>query len=317
MKESSFVSLTTPFEATAEYSWSEYPRPQFVRDSYLPLDGTWELSVSRDGAEKQLGEIKMPYVPESRLSGISRTLKKGEHWLYRRRFTLPHDFNVGRVLLHFGAADQIAKVTVNGHRFPEHIGGYLPFFFDITDQLTEGENLLTVEVIDELDMDIPYGKQRKKRGGMWYTPISGIWQTVWLESVPSEFIKSLRLTPTLDSIRMEVCGGALHKRVEIDTPDGLLCREFDGDSFELVLDSPRLWSPEDPFLYNFTLYCGEDQVRSYFALRTITIGEIGGRARLYLNGKPYFFHGILDQGYYSDGIYLPAAPDGYLWDIKK
>ena len=316
MKKPHLVPLTTPFEASAKYSWSEYPRPQLVRDSYLPLDGMWELSVKRGGVETPLGGIKMPYVPESRLSGIERTLKKGEKWVYRRRFILSEGFNTGRVLLHFGAVDQIARVTVNGYSFPRHIGGYLPFSYDITDNISHGENLLTVEVTDELDTDIPYGKQRKKRGGMWYTPVSGIWQPVWLESVPHEHIKALRLTPTLESITVGVIGGAEHKRIEIETPSGTLCREFDGEACEIVIDSPRLWSPEDPYLYHFTLYCGEDKVRSYFALRTLGIGAVGGRQRLLLNGKPYFFHGLLDQGYFSDGIYLPAAPDGYLWDIQ-
>ncbi|MBE6612726.1 MAG: glycoside hydrolase family 2, partial [Ruminococcaceae bacterium] len=250
---------------------------------------------------------------ESRLSGISRTLNKGERWLYRRRFTLPDGFVRGRVLLHFGATDQIARVSVNGVEFPAHTGGYLAFSFDITDALIPGENVITVEVTDELDHDLAYGKQRKKRGGMWYTPISGIWQSVWLESVPEVYIRALRITPSLSSVVMETEGGADEKIVEIATPDGILTHRFTGSRTEIAIENPKLWSPESPHLYRFTLKCGEDAVRSYFALRTVTVDG----PRILFNGKPRFFHGLLDQGYYSDGIYLPASPRGYEWDILE
>ena len=311
-----FVSLATPFEESEKRNFSEYPRKQLVRDSYFPLDGLWELSVMRRERLRYVGKIKMPFVPESRLSGICRTLKKGEKWVYTRRFELPAGFNVGRVLLHFGAVDQIARVCINSHAFSEHIGGYLPFTFDITDFLREGINILYVEVEDRLDPDIPYGKQRKKRGGMWYTPISGIWQTVWLESVPRRYVSKIKVTPSLTGVSIDVVGGDTHKRVDIDTPNGTLSFEFVGSHFECKIPSPRLWSPENPYLYYFTLYCKEDKVRSYFALRTVEIRAVNGKEQLLFNGKPYFFHGLLDQGYFSDGIYLPASPKGYEWDIK-
>ena len=312
MKKHKFNDLSTIFEKASSLTWSIYPRPHLVRESYLPLDGTWELGVKSCGRLLPLGGIKMPYVPESRLSGIMRTLGEGETWVYTRRFTLPDGFGVGRVLLHFGAVDQIARVSVNADTFPEHIGGYLPFTYDITDSLNYGENTLTVEVTDRLDTDIPYGKQSKKRGGMWYTPISGIWQTVWLESVPDNFISALKLTPTLDSICIEAVGGNEKKTVVIEAPDGAMTHEFSGECCEIKIDAPRLWTPEDPYLYHFTLSDGNDTVKSYFALRTVTVSG----SRILLNGKPYYFHGLLDQGYYSDGIYLPASPEGYMWDIK-
>ncbi len=310
-KSNRFCELTTPFEGRVG-AWGVYPRPQLVRDSYLPLDTAWELWAAKDGEVTFVGNINMPFVPESRLSGISRTLGDGEAWKYVCRFTLPDGFNIGRVLLHFGAVDQVARVCVNGVDLGEHIGGYLPFEYDITDALCEGENILAVEVVDELDTDIPYGKQSKKRGGMWYTPISGIWQSVWLESVPREYVSSLRITPTLDSVTIEAVGGTAEKRVEVETPEGVIVRDFVGGVCEIAIPTPRLWTPEEPYLYEFTLYCGEDKIRSYFALRTVTADG----KNILLNGKPYYFHGLLDQGYFSDGIYLPASPEGYLWDIK-
>ncbi len=311
-KESRFCELKTPFENGKANAWSVYPRPQMVRDAYITLDTGWELSIKNGESVTLLGTINMPFLPESRLSGISRTLGGRESWVYTCHFTLPDGFNIGRVLLHFGAVDQIAHVSVNGIDFGEHIGGYLPFEYDITDALTQGQNVLNVEAIDTLDMDIPYGKQRKKRGGMWYTPISGIWQNVWLESVPCEYVSALRITPTLESVTIEVIGGVHEKRIEIETKDGVIAQDFVGDKCNITIPSPELWTPETPYLYDFMLHCGEDKIRSYFALRTV---EVCGKDIL-LNGKPYYFHGLLDQGYFSDGIYLPASPEGYLWDIK-
>ncbi|MBQ4055325.1 MAG: glycoside hydrolase family 2 [Clostridia bacterium] len=308
------VELTTPFEENTQTSWqSEYPRPQMKRDSWYSLCGEWNLSVG----EREIGAIRLPFVPESRLSGIKRTLEKGERFVYRRGFTLPEDFNKGRVLLHFGAVDQTAEVWLNGVPVGGHTGGYLPFSFDVTDKIKIGENLLCVEVGDPLDRDLAYGKQRKKRGGMWYTPISGIWQTVWMESVLENYISRIKLTTDLCGVKIETEGGKSEKTLKITTPDGEIGYSYSGDSTYVKIDSPRLWSPEDPYLYGFTLSDGEDEIESYFALRTVSIQRRGDRSYICLNGKPYFFHGLLDQGYYSDGICLPASPDGYKWDILK
>jgi len=185
----------------------------------------------------------------------------------------------------------------------------------VTGQIRIGENTLKVEVTDELDTDIPYGKQCRKRGGMWYTPICGIWQTVWLESVPNDYIESLRITPSLDSVTIEVSGGAREKHIALQTPCGIIEHSFSGDKTGIVIKDPINWTPENPHLYRFTLTSGEDSVRSYFALRTISIEKVGERSYIALNGKPYFFHGLLDQGYFSDGIYLPASYEGYRNDI--
>ena len=302
MKKPRTQNLFTPFAENAVATpWSEYPRPSLVRNSYLSLNGEWEIE-----AMGYKGRIQVPFPPESLLSGIGKDL--GEALIYQKRFTLPQDFNKGRVLIHLGAVDAEAEVSLNRRLVGYHEGGYLPFELDVTDVLTNGENLLEVRVIDRLDHDLPYGKQRKNRGGMWYTPISGIWQSVWLESVPCEHIERLEILPSLDSVRISVIGGASRKRLILDDGGEY---EFEGDSIEIRIDEPQHWTPENPKLYNFQIECGDDTVRSYFALRTVEARD----GRLLLNGKPYFFHALLDQGYFSDGIYTPATPEGYEFDI--
>ena len=313
MKKIRTVSLKTPFQ---NGDWSIYPRPQMRRDSFISLCGEWELSAVKEEKPTSLGAIIVPFPPESSLSGIERTLEKDEHYVYEKTFSISNDFFNEKTLLHFGAVDQIAKVFLNGVHLGDHIGGYLPFSFDVTAHIRTGENTLTVDVIDELDTDIPYGKQRKKRGGMWYTPISGIWQQVWLESVAHNAIESIRLTPTLSDITIEITGGAPEKNIRIKTEHGILTHTFTGNRTTITIPSPHLWTPEDPYLYDFTLTSEKDTVRSYFALRTITAENKNGKAYLALNGKPYFFHGLLDQGYFSDGIYMPATPEGFRFDIE-
>ena len=311
------VQLTTPFEdaATGDEWAKEYPRPQMRRASYLSLCGEWDLSVKRGGMIEPLGKIRVPFPPESRLSGQSRTLGKGEKHLYEKTLTLSAIPNGRKLLLHFGAVDQICTVSLNGVAVGEHVGGYLPFTLDVTAAAKAGENRLSVEVTDELDTELTYGKQCKKRGGMWYTPISGIWQPVWLEEVPQNAITSLRLTPFLDGVIVETVGGEEEKCLTLNTENGPVEYRYRGDCFTLYPENPILWTPENPHLYTFTLTDGIDTVESYFALRKISVATVNGVPRLCLNGKPYFFHGLLDQGYFSDGIYLPATPEGYRNDI--
>ena len=310
-------SLKTPFEAGSSVSWSEeYPRPQMKRDSWISLCGEWELSLRINAREEAVGPIRVPFPPESRLSGIGRPLEKNEQYVYRKTVSLPDHFNRGRVLLHFGAVDQIAAVFVNGIHVGDHTGGYLPFSLDITDAVQAGENTLRVDVTDKLDCELSYGKQRKKRGGMWYTPISGIWQPVWLESVPEEYISNLKLTPSTDSITIEISGGKADKLVTIQTPGGPIEHRFTGSKTTISVPDPVCWTPDNPHLYPFTVTDGIDTVESYFALRTVTVQSVNEQAYICLNGKPMFFHGLLDQGYFSDGIYLPASPDGYRFDIQ-
>ena len=306
--------LKTPFEADNSSSWNEYPRPQFKRESYLCLNGEWKLSVAKKGEKRtSLGNINVPFSPETRLSGIFRDKCNCERYFYEREVEFAPDFNKGRILLHFGAVDQKCTVFVNREYVGEHIGGYLPFSFDITKHLRDGKNVIGLEVVDELDKELAYGKQRRDRGGMWYTPISGIWQTVWCESVPVDYIKGIKITPTLHSALVEVDAPAGEK---VLTFNGVEYR-FDTNSIEVMVDNAINWTPDNPYLYDFTLSYGEDKVESYFALRTVSIEEKNGKSFIALNGKPILCHGLLDQGYYADGIYLPATPKGYEFDILE
>ena len=313
------VRLSTPFEETARGTeWEEhYPRPQMKRTSFLSLSGEWDLSVTTKKGTLPLGKIRVPFPPESELSGIGRNLKKNERYLYEKTVILSESDLSGHLLLHFGAVDQISKDTFNKQTLTTHEGGYLPFTLDLTDIAHIGENYLSVEVTDRTDPELCYGKQRIKRGGMWYTPISGIWQPVWMESVPRDYIRSLRLIPTLTSVTIETEGGKSEKLLRLTIDGEQKTYRYEGDSYTLTLENPIPWSPEHPHLYPFTLICGEDRIESYFALRTFEVGRRDdGAPALLLNGKPYFVHGLLDQGYFSDGIYLPATPEGYSSDVR-
>lgn len=297
-------------------AWDAYPRPQMMRDSYLNLNGWWEFAVTdNDEKPSEYSErIRVPFCPESLLSEIHRIPPEEARLFYRRTFTLPDDFCRGRVLLHFGAADQIATVWVNGVEVVSHEGGYMPFSADITDVMQE-ENTVVVRVTDHLeDHVLPYGKQRRDRGGMWYTPVSGLWQTVWLESVPREYIRSIKIDVTLDTAKITV-DGVSEGEVMVTIPDGEVICPLRNGRATVTPKNPRLWSPKDPYLYSFTIRAGEDAVQSYFALRTVDVRRIDGIPRICLNGEPIFLHALLDQGYWSDGLFLPAQPTGMDEDV--
>ena len=312
MKQTNLHHLYTKRGEDGDLSvWERtYPRPQMLRESFFSLCGEWDFSA--EGIEPC--KICVPFPPESLLSGVHRSMGKRPRLCYRRTFRLPEGFVRGRVLLHFGAVDQIAVVTLNGVRLGRHEGGYGAFSFDVTSHLKE-ENLLVVDVLDELANGIlPYGKQREDRGGMWYTPTSGIWQSVWLESVPETYVKSLRITPNENGALIEA-EGVDRGEITVQTPDGEEHFALEDGKCMIAPRTVRMWSPEDPYRYCFVLSAGEDEVYSYFAIRTLDIREVDGVSRLCLNGKPYFFHALLDQGYYSDGIYTPASPECYEDDI--
>ena len=312
------VRLTTPFEENATgREWEEhYPRPSMKRDSFLSLTGEWDLSVLTRDKVYPLGAIRVPFPPESTLSGIGRPLRRGERYLYEKEFSLTEAELSGHLILHFGAVDQICRVLLNGKELGTHEGGYLPFSFDLTPFALVGRNRLSVEVTDQTSPELCYGKQRVKRGGMWYTPISGIWQSVWMEALPAEYVRSIRLIPTLDSVTLRTEGGVKEKKLSLYLDGQKREIRYEGDEYTLQIEHPICWSPENPHLYPFVLECGEDRFESYFALRTFEVGEKDGRPALLLNGSPYFAHGLLDQGYFSDGIYLPATPEGYANDVR-
>ena len=307
----------------------EYPRPQLRRDSYLNLNGRWQYAIRPQGKPEPAafdGEIIVPFSPESLLSGVSRTLMPGERLWYRRFFSLPAGFRRDRVLLHFGAVDQSCQVFVNGRAVGGHEGGYLPFTCDITSALAEGENTLTVSVTDATSRSRhAYGKQSFRPGGIWYTPQSGIWQTVWLESVPENYVEELAITPLFGEKRVrfvlrakEAEGAAIAVSMDGQT---IAQGQYDARQGALELPIPdgrlRPWSPEDPFLYGVTVaLSGGDRVESYFAMREFGVTSVDGRKVLALNGQPIFMSGVLDQGYWSDGLYTPPSDEAMVFDIQ-
>ncbi len=287
-------------------------------DLYLPLNGNWDFSVTDDGKTPDYAEkILVPFPPESVLSGIGRVFKDGIFYHYRRSFALPEGFNRGRVFINFGAVDRECEVFINGISVGSHTGGYIPFSFDITDVLAE-QNVIEVKAYDKLgDHLMPYGKQKIKRGGMWYTPVSGIWQSVWLESVPDRHVMSVNCDVDLCGADINVYTSFGAAKVILHTENGDITKITDDmGRVRFDIEDPRHWTPEEPYLYRFTVICGDDEIRSYFGLRTVEIAEVKGKKRMLLNGKPYFYNGLLDQGYWSDGLFLPATEDGYSRDIE-
>ena len=325
-------AMLTPWGETLdrEHPLPEYPRPQLRRNSYLNLNGIWEYAITKT-AEKPAamqGEIVVPFSPETPLSGVGHILQPDEYLWYRRSVTLPEGFfRGGRLLLHFGAVDQRCTVWVNGQEAGSHTGGYLPFALDVT-ELIEGDAFtLELRVTDPTDTgSLSRGKQRLKNTGIWYTPQSGIWQTVWMECVPENYLRSLRITPKPEE-------NAVHIRLEADDPamaavticrdGGIIAEGQTDENGESTLTIPaeelRLWSPENPFLYDAAItLAGGDKVESYFGMRAFGIGkDEKGLPRLLLNGKPYFQNGLLDQGYWSDGYYTAPSDEALIHDIAE
>ena len=297
----------------------EYPRPQMERDSYLNLNGAWQYAITEteDSPDQFDGDILVPFSPESELSGVLRTLLPTQTLWYRRILRLPADFNVGRILLHFGAVDQVATVYVNNTEVCTHIGGYTPFGADITACL-EDENTILVKVRDGSDTSFQScGKQKSKRGGIWYTAQSGIWQTVWMESVPTDYIHTLHITPLFDESALELT---------VVSQSNQLCSAKVGET-EVTFSSnepvklPMMqftpWTPEHTYLYDLEVTMGADHVKSYFGMRKYSVGiDDNGVKRLFLNNKPYFHNGLLDQGYYSNGMYTAPCDEAMIFDIQ-
>lgn len=318
-------------ELDQEKVWQEYPRPGLVRESYLNLNGEWEYCINNTKAvEKYDGKILVPFSPETYLSGVERMLKPGQYLHYRKVFRLPDGFLKSRVLLHFGAVDQECQVCLNGAVLGIHRGGYLPFSFDITPHLREGENVLTLWAEDYTEK-LPHarGKQklvrRGKFGSLFYTPQSGIWQTVWMESVEADYIDWVKFTPQYDEslvkVRVKVSGQGIEDPVEIAILDqGQTVAEVKGEpgkSLAIPLKDFHSWSPEDPYLYDVKIRYGKDEVSSYFGMRKVSVArDQKGILRFFLNNKPYFFNGLLDQGYWPESLMTPPGDEALLYDIK-
>ena len=295
---------------------SKYPRPQMVREDWMCLNGAWEFDITDNSRRPSVygSTIIVPFSPETKLSGLERKTKPTDVLWYRKEIQIPASFSGKRLLLHFGAVDCEAAVWVNEVSVARHTGGYLPFTADITDAVEDGRAVIVVKVTDDTDASWhTRGKQKTKRGGIWYTPQSGIWQTVWLEAVPESYIKSLRITPDFDESAVEILADTEGKEAAVAF--------FNGESYPLPARIPvpgfTEWSPENPFLYDFSVQCGEDRVDSYFAMRKFSVEtDEKGTRRLFLNNRPYFHNGLLDQGYWPDGLYTAPDDDALLYDIR-
>jgi len=324
--------LPTPWsgDVAPDNALPEYPRPQLTRPRWLNLNGIWEYAgwPSSPDEPRPSGyaeRILVPFPPEAALSGIGR---RDEVLWYRRLFEVPADWRGSRVLLHFGAVDQTAKVWVNNQLVATHEGGYTAFSADITDVLrASGQQELTVRAEDRTDIEpFPVGKQRNAPGGICYTPSSGIWQTVWLEPVPGTRIERLDLTPDLTGVTVfpQVTGGA--EVVVVISANGTEVARASGaagTSVRVDVPSPRLWTPDDPHLYSLRVQLLDrpgsisDEVGSYAGLRTIgLVPDPQGRPRIALNGRVTFLHGPLDQGYWPDGISTAPTDDALRFDLR-
>lgn len=304
----------------------EYPRPQMTRDSYINLNGKWDYAITpmRVDNPQYEGKILVPFSPEAILSGVERVLQPDEFLYYKRYFTVPEGFNIGRVLLNFGAVDYAAEVILNDKSLYSHRGGYYPFTVDVTDALRAGENKLVVKVYDPSDTAPgSHGKQKLKRGGIFYTPQSGIWQTVWLESVPEKYVTAMYITPDIDSdslsVRVQANEGVLSGKVSaFDGEKQIASADLTDGAAVLKLSDYQLWSPENPKLYTLRIVAGEDKIGSYFGMRKFSVGkDAAGIPRMMLNNKPYFHNGLLDQGYWPDGLYTPPSDEAMIFDIAE
>jgi len=328
--------MTTPwFEQVTDQPHKEYPRPQMTRDNWVNLNGKWEyaITVKSDGEPQRFdGEILVPFAIESKLSGVEKRVGKDNQLWYRRNFNVDSKLRAGKLLMHFGAVDWEAEVFINGTSVGVHQGGYDPFYFDISPFLKRGNSQeVMVRVWDPSDDGPqPRGKQVKNPHSIWYTPVTGIWQTVWLEPVPDSYISSIRTTAEYDNnkiiIHPEIIGtSGLQVRVKIMDGDDTVAEEMvaQGEEISLDIPNPRSWSPTDPFLYDveISLLKGNrtlDRVKSYTALRKISMAEDAeGIQRMMLNNEFLFQYGPLDQGWWPDGLYTAPTEEALVFDIQK
>lgn len=310
------------FDSVGSHPLQEYPRPQLERDSYLNLNGIWDYAIYPTDRLFQgyQGTILVPFSPEALLSGVLKTVTPKDTLYYKRDFYVTSDFLKAITLLHFDAVDYRCIVTLNGKAVGEHKGGFTPFTFNVTDAVTEGENVLEIRVTDPTDTSfISHGKQSTNPGGIWYTPQSGIWQTVWMESVTSDYVKDLTVVPNIDENYVSVKVESSAKEVTVRVYDNSKQIAVGKGKGEIVipLEAYECWCPENPKLYNLVIESGADVVHSYFGMRKFSVGKDDkGISRLFLNNKPYYHNGVLDQGYWSDGKLTPPSDDAMVYDIK-
>jgi beta-galactosidase/beta-glucuronidase len=313
---------------------AEYPRPQMVRDPWMSLNGLWDYAIKQQGDAMPTafdGKILVPFAIESALSGVGKNVGKENHLWYRRTLSIPSSMKNKTVLLHFGAVDWQSDVYVNGKKAASHKGGYDPFSVDITSYLKSGQQEIVVRVWDPSDEGPqPRGKQVNKPHAIWYTPVTGIWQTVWLEAVPKTYLKGFLQTPDIDlkylSVTTTVHNAQPGDQVRISAFDGTQLvteQSFDVNGGSLSIPNPKLWSPSDPFLYDLRIAVirkGKvvDEIKSYFAMRKISMGpDEHGIQRMLLNNKFVFHFGPLDQGWWPDGLYTAPTDEALRFDIEK
>ncbi len=320
------VRLRTPFEVS-ETPLAEYPRPQFARDSYITLNGKWDYAIMRksenfEGAYQ--GKILVPFSPESLLSGLPEgtMVTPNDVLYYHRTFNVPDGFIKAHTLIHFDAVDFECKITLNGINVGEHRGGYMPFAIDVSSAIRKGENDIRLAVTDPSDTSYhTHAKQAIKRGGIWYTPQSGIWQSVWLESMPEVYLKDVTIVPDIDNdllkLTFDKSADAPVDIIVLDNGKIKATATCEGNYIEIPLSDYELWCPENPKLYDLAFKVGDDTVKSYFGMRKFSwVTDSKGFKRMGLNNKPYFHTGVLDQGYWSDGMLTPPSNAALEYDVK-
>lgn len=335
-----------PVEGRIRTQWSEqvnpdnvlpeYPRPIMERTEWKNLNGLWDYAIIEKGKHTPSvfdGKILVPFAVESSLSGVGKTVGAEKELVYRRSFDVPSSWKGKRVLLHFGAVDWKTDVWVNDVKVGSHTGGFTPFSFDITEALQGKNNTLMVKVWDPTDKGYqPRGKQVSRPEGIWYTPVTGIWQTVWLEPVSESYIQDLRITPDIDnsllSLKALVKDATSKDLVEVKVFDGQQLvaqgKSINGECVQVAMpENAKLWSPESPFLYTLKVSLKQngklvDEVSSYAAMRKYSSKrDANGIVRLELNNKPLFQFGPLDQGWWPDGLYTAPTDEALLYDIQK
>lgn len=331
-------------EVSPENCHAEYPRPEMVRPDWQNLNGLWDYAVTADSLETFScadGQILVPFPLESSLSGVGRTISAQEALWYKTTFTLSEALSGKKVLLHFGAVDWSAEVFVNGRRVGSHTGGFTAFSFDITEYLTsEGPQELIVKVLDATENDFqPRGKQVLEPRGIWYTAVTGIWQSVWLEGVAETYIKNYDVIADLDGKTLTVCvdleGAREGDKVKVSLLKGkegystekpgwwpvARAKAAVGEPLVLKVRRPKTWSPENPYLYGLKISVKRgcktlDKVQAYTAMREITARkDAKGLKRMYLNGEPLFHYGPLDQGWWPDGLYTAPTDEALKHDL--
>lgn len=313
--------------------WPEYPRPQLVRQDWENLNGPWEYAIADKSIESYPGSqglIRVPFAPQSLLSNVQKQVYDDQNLWYRRLVTVPESWKGKRVVLNFGAVDWKCWVYVNGSQAAEHFGGYSGFSVDMTPFLKEGENEIVVKVYDPTNEgDQPAGKQTFKPSGIWYTAVTGIWQTVWMEPLDKGgSIDQIEAVTSLDGkVDFHIDMTGFESTDEFDLRVVYKGRPVAQSTFaksklaSLKIKNPLLWSPESPHLYDLELIvrrAGQeiDKVQGYFGIRTVELKPVGGGEQIFLNGAPYFMFGPLDQGWWPDGLYTPPTDDALLYDLQ-